>query len=403
MTRARRPLPVCVVALAASGCITRPAQPPRAPTSELHVYAEGPCPKLAPFALGDRRVVVYGDTGYDLHAWYAGEPLAAAQALVELRPDGAYRDPLLLAGLARDAGGYVNADLALGGALEAGSAWLLATTSRYARHGRGSLFERHAAGYAYEDGAWRPTAEPVALPAGARALPELAASDACGHDLSFIATAWAASPDGDLLVAGRCDDEAVTNHPATVVVAHADAGARAWRYERVPGTAGLDGILNLDLAVVSAREAYLVAHEPFVARERRHAFLVRWDGVTWGELDLGIHDGMMAVAHESPDTLWVAGGRALYRQRGARPAEVVPLPALRYAEVPPAELHVHDVRAFAEGDVWVSASYRVARRLPGVDHPISVWASALYHSLPPPRPLYCDASLPADEALFEVE
>ena len=117
-------------------CGGAPAERSRDPVrvqirSDFTVVAEGPCSKLSVQAVGDRRLLVYGDTGYDLRGWLPGDELAAAQSFVELHGDQAMRNHSLLRGLSADAGGYVHGDLTFGGTFER-QAWLLVGTTRYA-------------------------------------------------------------------------------------------------------------------------------------------------------------------------------------------------------------------------------------------------------------------------------
>jgi hypothetical protein len=248
----------------------------------LVVVAEGPCPKLSVQALGARRLLVFGDTGYDLHAWLPGEPLAAAQSIVELvQGGGAARDPRLLAGLPTDERGYVPADLSLGGAGEE-SAWLVRTTTRYEPSGRGALFERSTEGALLGPRGFRsaPAGEVVERPARARALPSVLPS-ACGAELSFVPLASTSTPTGGVVIAGRCADRGPTNLPSPMLrVLHGAADAREYRVEAGLETP-LDGIVNLSLAAGADDDVWLAAWEPFEPPERRRPFVARWDGARW--------------------------------------------------------------------------------------------------------------------------
>ncbi len=366
----------------------------------LRVFAEGPCAELSIHAVGSRRFVTYGDTGYDLHGWLPGDHVAAAQAVVEVVDGRAFFNEAFAAGLPTDARGYVPGSLELGGDFDTG-AWLLRTTTRYARGGTGALFEREGEGYLHDGVRWRRSDEPVALPAGARGLPGLPTT-VCAAGLSFVPLAWTATTTGGVVIAGRCDDDKPTNvHDPVVVALHGAARATAWRVERVPGTDHLDGIVNLELAARDDDDVYLTAYEPFRPREARESFLARFDGDAWSELDWPIEGGTMSIALGDAGEAWVAASRALYRRSADGRVEPVNLAPLRFAKVDASALHVHGVRRYGD-ELWAAASYRVA--IPGSGgRDEVVWASALFTSVATGVHHYCDARETADEALYEVE
>jgi hypothetical protein len=365
---------------------------------------EGPCPKLSIEAVGKRRFLVYGETGYDLHAWLPGDDVAAAQAVAEVKDGKVYFNPAISAGLPTDARGYVPGELWLGGDFEAG-AWLLRTSTRYARGGTGALFERDAAGYSFTGSGWRRSADPVALPSAARQLPPVP-EDVCprvaDRDLKLVPLAWEGTPGGGIVVAGRCDDADPANYGEPILMAlHGLPGATRWSAMRVPDTDFLDGILNLDLDARSDDDVYLVAYEPFAEREERHRFVAHYDGERWQDLPWPIDDGLMSVARSADGTIYLAGGRALYRRAGDTTSRVQ-LPSLRYANASSEQLHVHTVKVLGGADLWVEASYRVNTPAAG-GRRTSVWASALYSSAKPQAELYCDAREAAESAIYEVE
>jgi hypothetical protein len=383
---------VLAIACAAGGSLV-PAAPKPAPSSDLFIFAEGPCPTLSVRAAGKRRFLVYGDHGRFLAGWLPGDRLATAESLVELRGGRAFRRASLLQGLPTDARGYVHGELELGGTAE--DPWLVRTTVRYSLVKRGPLFERAPAGYRF-DGGWRPTEEAVTVPPSARQLPELPHRELCSEDLAFVPLTWATTPEGGLVVAGRCDDDKPANYPVTnLVVAHGAPGARRWRATLLPGGETLSGIVNLSLAAASEREIYLVAYEPFKEPSERRAYLARFDGKTWIRDERPISDGLMSVATDGQGTIWLAGGRALYRAT-SRTLERVPLPASRLSE-PNRPVHIHTVR-YLGGELWVEASYQV--KLPGQRG--AHWASVLYGTRQPEAPLHCDARENADAALYET-
>ncbi len=389
---------------ACGGVAKRPAQP--APViSAWSVFAEGPCPKLSIHRSGERRFIVYGDTGYDLHAWLPGEPLAAAQAIAEVKGDRVYRSPALLAGLPRNARGYVRGELELGGAPPAAT-WLHLITARYSSGGQGALFERRVHGYSFVPGkGWASAGEdsPAALPFQARKLPTLPSATMCPKaGLTLVPLASTTTAAGGVFVAGRCDDEQAPNYvDTTILVAHGRPDADRWEVAQIPDADALDGIVNLALAAPSDDRAYLVAYEPFTPREERQSFFAHYDGSRWRELPLPIDDGLMSVAAADDGTLWFAAGRALYQRQESGEVTTVPLPPPRFARGASDALHLHRVRAFGQNELWVEASYRLD--LPAGRGAKRGWASALFTTRPPRYPLYCDANQPAETALYEVE
>lgn len=384
------------IALLASACASDPRRAPKAagtPVSELHVFAEGPCPKLSVQAAGARRFLVYGDHGRVLAGWLPGDRLASAESVAELRGGRAFRRSSLLAGLPTDARGWVQGELALGGSAE--EPWLVRTTVRYSLVKRGPLFERTPSGYVFDSG-WRPTEEPVTVPKAARGLPGLPERELCGEELGFVPLTWTATPGGGLVVAGRCDDDAAPNYTVTTLVAAVGApGATRWRATLLPGGETLSGIVNLSLAAVSEKEIYATAYEPFEEPSERVAYLARFDGKDWTRVEPKIADGLMSVASDGAGTLWLAGGRALYRW-SRDGAEKVPLPALRFA-ARAGPVHVHTVR-WLDGELWVEGSYQV--RLPGQRG--SHWASVLASSRRPHVVLFCNAHENVETALVEA-
>lgn len=387
----------------------RPAAALTSP-SGFHVVAEGPCGRLSVQGLSGRTFLVYGETGYDLHDWAVGERLAAAQSFVELRGGNAFRVPALYEGLPTDAGGYVAADLYLGENREEGP-WLYAVETRYAARGAGRLFDRRGRTYSRRGKAWVPSAEsPVALPGAARSLPALPTESACGRPgLTLVPLASARLDTGEVLVAGRCQDASHVNlRETSLVIAHGLPGSAAWKIESAPDATALDGILNLALSARTRDDAYLVAWEPFKPPESRKPYLAHWDGKRWETEETSLPEGLMSLASGPDGALYVAAGRALYRQiaRGAPFAPVV-LPPLRFASEPqPASLRVHTVRSVG-GDLWVEGTYRVS--LAGEKGPLEARASVLYRLSRAPgdaatySPLFCDAREPADRALGTVE
>lgn len=170
------------------------APAPAAAGSPFVVAIEGPCPKLAVVRAGNRTVVVFGTQGLeDLSG-------AARQSLAVVERGSVHHAPSLLAGLERDARGYVQGDLDLGG--ERG-AWLEHTARWPARASGGALFEARRIDYAWHDAAWVVATEREGL----APVPTLSTFcvDPRARALSIHAAARAA--DGSTWLAGRCEDE----------------------------------------------------------------------------------------------------------------------------------------------------------------------------------------------------
>lgn len=397
-----------VIAALCTGCGVRgiavaAAPPARVPSSAFHVVAEGPCPKLGVYAIDDRRFLVFGETGYDLRAWMPGDALAAAQSIVELRADGVFVPVAMREGLPRDGRGYVPGDLVLGGSFRR-APWLLRITSEYAPSGTGALFARTSEGYLLRERGWeRASGAPVERPAGAARLPELPVATMCGAGLVFVPIASAPTPEGGLMVGGRCDDDGPANlKKVTLLVAHGAPGGTAWDVKEVPGTELVDGIVNVAVFARGGADAVLVAYEPFKPPQERKSFAARFDGKSWREWSLPIDEGLMSVTGTPDGALWIAASRAVYRVEPSGEATKVPLPALRYARGDAAGLHLHTVRAFGP-EVWIEGSYRAYVPRDDGKGRAPMWASALFANVAGPRPVYCDAREPADQAVYEVE
>ncbi len=364
---------------------------------EIRVAAEGPCARLSIAAIGARRVLVYGDTGYDLAGWLPDDEVPAEQSLAVLSPRGAGIDGRLLEGLPRDGRGYVAGALELGGSDEA-DAWLVHMTTRYAPGGKGALFARASTGFRLGPEGWRRSGEAtVERPRETARLPELRVDD-CGEGGAFVPLA-SATTRGGVLVAGRCDDARVANPAkATLLVAHGRPGATTWRVHAVPGTENLDGIINVAIDARTDDDAVLTAWEPFLPMDKRRAFAARWRGNSWEPAALDVPGGYVDVAHDPSGGLLLANGRGVYRIDGAGRARRLSLPSPRFARGSLEDIYVHGVRTF-DAEIWIEASYRV---WPSQGKP-AVWASALFTNAKVPRTVHCDAAEPAERALSEVE
>jgi len=373
-----------------------PRARPRATEGELQVFVEGPCPKLSVEAAGDRRFLVYGDHGRVLAGWMPGDRVASAESIAELRGGRVFRRPSLLAGLPRDARGWVNGELTVGGT--AADPWLVRTTVRYSLVHRGPLFERSPEGYRSSGERWEPSDEPVSVPKAARSLPmEFPHRELCSEELDFVPITWASTPEGGLVIAGRCDDDKAPNYTVTTLVAAIGSpGAQRWRATLLPGAERLSGIVNVSLAAASEKEIYATAWEPFREPAERQAYLVRFDGKTWQPIETGLRGGLLGVACDGRGGLWVTNGEALHRRHDSG-FERVALPPLRFA-APDTRLHLHRVRAF-DGELWVEGSYTLRRSdQRGVEN-----ASVLFGTRRADAPLFCDAKEEADLALYEAQ
>lgn len=408
--RARVPLLVALI-VGTSACGARggaasatPAQAAGGPT--LHVVAEGPCAKLSVQTISDRTFVVYGDTGYDLHDWAAGEQLAAAQAVVEIKDGTAHHLRGFTEGLPLDAGGYVPADLRLGGSF-ADRAWLVATDTRYAPRGKGALFAREARSYVLAGSAWqaRREASPVELPSSAASLPALPEASMCPEGTRFVVLAATVHAHGDVHQAGRCQGEGpISAERAPIWIAHGAPGSARWEVHRAPESHVLDGIVNVAFWSRRPDETWMVAYEPFKPPAERQPYLARWDGRVWAQVETGLPEGLMSVTGTADGVLWIAAGRGVYRMSPGGTITPVPIPALRFAdEAHPASMRLHTVRATGPDDVWIEGAYRA--RVPpkdGKGNPTEQRASVLFRSKPAAAH-FCDAREPAELAFTRVD
>jgi hypothetical protein len=384
---------VFVLASSVSACGAAPAPPTAAARGALAVVAEGPCAKLAPYPLGGDVALVFGDTGYELSDWDAGEPWAAAQGMVVLRGGvwGAARS--LLAGLPRDDRGFVPFDVRLGEDTR-GAPWLRLTDTAYAERGTGQLLSRRHLDYAWSEGEWQLDEGAIDLGSASR-VPEAGPCE--DSRLRFVALDFDTTPDGTVFVAGRCQDEKIFAYENTeLVVAVLKRGDSAFSYARLPRSQHLSGMVNVDVEAESATRAWVVAYEPFAAPPDRKSYLAEWDGARFAERDLGVDRGLMSVARVG-DRLYLAASDALVRVDDGGTVSLVPLPPVRLAEPPPA-LHVHTVTSLHDA-LWVQASYRVLEARGPAGEKLPRDASVLFSTAPVREPLLCDAREPAERAV----
>ncbi|MBI5534194.1 MAG: hypothetical protein HY898_15835 [Deltaproteobacteria bacterium] len=383
---------------------------PAAPASEFHAAAAGICSKLDVSRIGDRTFIVYGDTGYQLRDWNPGEELAAAQSFVEVRGPQVMRDLSLLKGLPSNAGGYVPGDVTMGGRTLQ-EAWLLRTTTRYARRGAGALFDHDLEPYTWAGAGWSRHASNdfVQLPPSARSLPDLPVDTLCARhspDLRFIrVTSTVHLPTGNVWVAGRCQNDSHVNYrPTRIMVAHGAPGATQWEVTDAPASAQLDAIVNLGLYARRPDDLYLAAYEPFVSLDKRVPYIAHYDGKAWRVEHPPMTTGITSISGSEDGTLWAAAGRELWRQDASGQWKRIALPPLPFvAHFHPGAVRITTVHAFASDDVWVGAAFTARIKQSKHEEATDVRGGALYHSRPLEHPLYCDAREPAEEALVQVQ
>jgi hypothetical protein len=390
---ARAPARAALLAACVCCGAAPPSSLPAATPGELAVVAEGPCAKLAPYPLGSDVVVVFGDTGYELSDWDAGEPWAAAQSMVLLRGGVWGTARSLLAGLPRDDRGFVPFDLRVGEDSR-GAPWLRLTDTAYAERGTGQLLSRRHLDYAWSDDAWQ--LDEGALELGtASQVPEVGPCE--DPRLRFVPLDFDTTPDGAVFVAGRCQDGKIVAYEDTeLVVAVARRGQTGFAHARLPRSQHLSGMVNVDVEAESASRAWVVAYEPFAALPDRKSYLAEWDGARFTERDLGVDRGLMSVARVG-DRLYLAASDALVRVDADGSVRLVPLPPVHLAEPAPA-LHAHTVTAL-HGALWVQASYRVLEARGPAGEKLPRDASVLFSTAPVREPLLCDAREPAERAV----
>lgn len=382
--------------LACASAVDAPAAP--VPRASLALVAEGPCARLSARAVGDTRVVVFGDTGYDLSLWTAGDRLPAAQSMVELTPDGAFVDARLTRDLPVDARGYVPFALEIG---RTEATWIRVTTTRYAPHGTGRLFQRSSDHFV--DRASRFVAAPasIELPVAARRTIAGGFAGACeGEGQAFQPLAYDATDRGDLYVVGQCE----AGGPRTDIAPSLRVGVAArdatFTFVGLPGVERIEGHVDADVHA-TRDEAWVAVYEAFARPEGRRSYLARGDARGFREVDPGVDEGIMAIDGTSDGTVYLAAGRALIALGADGASERIALPPPTTTRTPP-PLHVHDVHVYGRDELWVEASYRIKVAEPERPSPRSVWASALYgpswgHKY------FCDARRDAPGAFVEME
>ncbi len=379
------------------------------PFRALHVVAEGPCAKLSAQAIGKRRFVVFGDTGYELAYWNPGDLLPAAQSFVEIRDGKAFRNLGMLDGLPKNVGGYIPGDLLLGGS-SLDNGWLLRATTHYAPTGTGVLFRRSWHGYAWQSGGWAASqsAQVVRYPLAAKGLPALPVETMCepyDEGLRFVPSATATLPSGHVMIGGTCQAKKhIRLRNAVALIAHGRPSTNSWRVERLPETDGHDGIVNLAIHLAGPREAYAAVYEPFKSIPKRIPYLAHYDGKTWSITSTPIKTGMTSVAGSSDGTLWVAAGHELWKRSPTKGWHTVKLPRLLFAKpARPPTLRVTAVRVFAGNDIWAEGAFRLKLEESDGEPATEARASVLWRSTPAAHVLYCDPRKRAPKGLTAVD
>ena len=372
---------------------------PKVP-SMFRVVAEGPCQKLTPARFAERTLIIFGETGYSLSDWDANEPWPAAQSIVELRGGDFGVSQDVLRGLPKDDRGYVPFDLRIGRDRNR-SPWLRLTDTSYAARGTGALVTRTYRDYTWDKTQWAP--EESAIDLGGR-LRGFSLDEPCEDAaLKFIPLDHAVGADNSVFIAGRCQDaEIVAYQDTTLVVAVAGPADTTFSYARLPRTSHLTGTVNIDIEVDHKSRAWLVAYEPFSAPEGRHSYFVAWNGERFNEVDLGVDEGLMSVAHTEDGRIFVAASEVLLELDESFNPKPTKLPAPRFV-AGASGVHLHTVTSLDCRDVWVQGTYRVEAPRGPSGEPLARDAAVLYSTVEARGTLYCDAAEPSARATSVVE
>jgi hypothetical protein len=371
---------------------------PRA-TGPFAVFAEGLCPKLRVYDVGDARWLVFGTYGLEDTAVGArdanriGDPhVPAGQSFVALGRDGAavMRDASWFAGLPLDARGYVRGDVDVGGRWP-DAAWLLRVETAQGPAESGVLLERKREYYGWTGGAWRedPHARDAAT-SGPRPppFPDDTICAEAGGAARFENYASGRLPSGDTMVVGRCEDE-LHRAKGGALVASVRAGEGQWRVVLAPTSPIFDSIVNFDVAMHARDDVYVSGYEPY-RTGRGPTYLVHFDGTDWGPVKVPFGGQTVAAAAAPDGTLWVVvEWRDLWRRAPDGRWEEVSLPVPAGAD----KLRLLEVYVTGD-DTWVHAAYPVT-----LEDGASARRHVLYGTRRAARPLHCDKRLPADRAL----
>jgi hypothetical protein len=349
---------------------------------------------------GDRGLgLVWGTYGLEgATPLEARTSLGSEQAFGLLRGERVALVPDLFAGLPTNARGYVTADLELGGSFPA-AAWLSRVDTRLAQVSRGALFERSRSYLVWEEGRWTesPTGSDVVL-SGLRTPPFLEGTlcTTYGPGVRFARYATERFASGEVLLAGRCEDE-LQRSKSGLFVARLPTGSDAWQIAEAPPSPMFDAIVNVDLVHATRTEAFLYAYTPY-DETPREAYVLRFAGERWSREALPFQGPVVAMAQSAEGATWaVARFREVYmRPPGGRWTPVT-LPPARFADRAPPDLRVLEVQA-AGGDTFVHAAYPMVVRAPGRE-PRPGRSHILYTTRAWKEPLFCDAERPASAAV----
>ena len=383
-------------------CTRSPATSPSsgsAGSSTLTVAIEGPCPKLRVWDAGKELGVVWGTYGLEgATPIEARTSLGTEQAFGFMRGGGIEVVPALLAGLPQNGRGYVPADIELGGRFPE-AAWLSRVDTRLAKINRGALFERSRSYLVWEQGRWTesPTGSDVVL-SGLRTPPFIEGTfcTRLGEDVHFARHATERLPSGEVITAGRCEDE-MQRAKSGVVVASLATESGSWSIAEMPPSPMFDEIVNVDLVYAGKGDAYLYAYMPY-DETPRPPYVLHFDGRRWTPLTIPFDGPIVSMGHTNDGTLWaVARFRELYTRSRAGAWSRVTLPAARFADRAPPDLRIIEVQTTGR-DAWVHAAYPIVVRAAGAD-PRASRSHILYTTRRWDKPLFCDASSPAGAAM----
>jgi hypothetical protein len=410
----RRFAAVFLVSLVGATACGKPAAAPSsgAPNSPLSVAVEGPCSKLRVWDAGDALAIVFGTYGLEgATPTEARQSLGTAQAFGFMRNGKLDVQPAFFNGLPRDNRGYVTADIELGGRMPHG-AWLARVDTKMARIDKGALFERRRSYLVWEPaGAGNPKGRWTESPAGADVVlsglrtPPLVEGTICtrlssqeeGGAVHFARHATERLPSGEVITAGRCEDERQIAKSG-VVVATLARETEAWSLAEMPASPMFETIVNVDLVYAKRGDAYLYAYTPY-DESPRPPYVMHFDGQGWTPATLPFDGPIVSMAHSDDGTIWaVARFRELFRKPPNGEWASVPLAPAQFSDRVPPDVRIIEVQSTGK-DVWVHAAYPIVIRDKKDADPKPGRAHILYTTRAWERPLFCDAASPATEAV----
>lgn len=391
-----------LLSASAPACTRSAATSPTRPAgaTALTIAIEGPCPKLRIWDAGTELALIWGTYGLEgATPIEARTSLGTEQAFGFVRGGRIELAPALLAGLPRNARGYVPADIELGGRFPQ-AAWLSRVDTRLAKINKGALFERSRGYLVWEQGRWTesPNGTDVVL-SGLRTPPFIEGSicTRLGEDVHFARHATERLPSGETITAGRCEDDLQRSKGGVIVASLANGERGAWTIAYMPASPMFDEIVNVDLVYAGPRDAWLYAYMPY-DETPRPPYVMHFDGQNWEPVTFPFDGPVVSMAHTEDGTLWaIARFRELYARSPAGAWTRVPLPGAKFADRTPPDLRVIEVQATGR-DVWVHAAYPIVVRTPGSD-PRPSRSHILYTTRRWEKPLFCDAASPAATAV----